>query len=187
MPARAPRLKQKVKAMVRRRKAVDLIEAGVTVADVASQLKITAQSVRRLLRQGLKSESLFPNSHTPERIAELRQIEGEKLQFAWRKVAQSFEKTDPSNATKIAQLAMATAKLSEAQASLWGLNAPTRIIEESLRLSISKSDHTHKVVVSWDQSLLAAPAEPVPGLFIGGRTPALALPPAAVELNGNGH
>lgn len=85
----------------------------------------------------------------------------------------------------VARLAEASAKLSERQAAMWGLNAPTRVVEESLRFSISKSDHTHKVVVSWDQSLLAAPAEPVPGLFIGGRTPTPVLTDAAVSTGGN--
>ena len=186
MPARRPALKQKVRAMQRRKTALQLIGSGNSVADTARQLGITVQSVRRLLRQGLAAESLYPSNLEPSRIAELRQIESEKLQLAWKKVAEAFAAADPSNGTVVARLAEASAKLSERQAAMWGLNAPTRVVEESLRLSISKSDHTHKVVVSWDQSLLAAPAEPVPGLFIGGRTAAPALADATVSTGGNG-
>lgn len=88
MPARAPRLKQKIKAMLNRKTALELIGAGHTVSDAARQLGITVQSVRRLLRQGLAAESLYPSSLEPSRIAELRQIESEKLQLAWKKVAE---------------------------------------------------------------------------------------------------
>ena len=184
MPARAPRLKQKVKAMLNRKTALELIGAGHTVADTARQLDITVQSVRRLLRQGLAAESLYPSNLEPSRIAELRQIESEKLQLAWKKVAEAFSAADPANGLAVARLAEASAKLSERQAAMWGLNAPTKVIEESLRLQVTKSDH--KITVTYDQNLFAAPAEPVPGLFIGGRAAALALAEPGAESNGHG-
>ena len=173
MPGKRPHLKQKVKAMLNRQTALELIGAGLPVSEAARQLGITVQSVRRLLRQSLASESLFPNTLTPENISELRQLESEKIQLAWRKVAEAFAAANPAEGITIARLAEATAKLSERQAKMWGLEQPTRIVEESLRLQVTKSEQ--KITISWDPGLLAAPSEPVPGLFIVSRTPALAL------------
>jgi hypothetical protein len=187
MPGRPPKLKSRARAMARRQRALALLSEGKSIFEIAQTLRCTERQVRNLLAQALETQSVYPVTLTPERIGELRQIEAEKLQMAWRKVAEAFNAADPSNGNTIARLAEASARLSERQAAMWGLNAPTRVVEESLRLSISKSDHTHKVMISWDQSLLAAPAEPVPGLLINSRASALALPPSAVELNGNGH
>jgi hypothetical protein len=183
MPGKRPHLKQKVKAMLNRQTALELIGAGLPVSEASRQLGITVQSVRRLLRQSLASESLFPNNLTADKISQLRQLESEKLQMAWRRVAEAFTAADPKNGIVIARLAEASAKLSERQAKMWGLEAPTRIVEESLRLQVTKSEQ--KITISWDQNQLAAPADPVPGLFIGGRTPAVALDNGSGSLNGH--
>lgn len=164
---------------MRQKKALDLVGEGLPLTTIAGRLNISVQSVRKHLRKALETESLFPSSLTPERISQLRQIESEKLQLAWKKVAEAFEAADPSNGIVVARLAEASAKLSERQAAMWGLNAPTRIVEESLRLQVTRRDH--KVTITYDPSLLAAPTEPVPGLIIGGRTPALVLAEPSVE------
>jgi hypothetical protein len=175
-----PALKQKVRSAIRRRDALALVGKGLPITEVAEQLELTTQSVRRHLRAALATESLFPHTLSAERVAELRTVEGEKLQLAWRKVAEAFGVADPKNGMVIARLAEATAKLNERQAKLWGLDQPERLIAQQFALNISKNEH--KVTISWDQNMLAAPAEPVPGLFIGGRTNREALPN---EQNGN--
>jgi hypothetical protein len=121
-----------------RKRALELIAQGNSVLDTAAELKLAPQPVRRLLRQGLASESLFLNELTREKVSELRQIEGEKLSLAWRRVADAFAAVDPSNGIVVVRLAEASAKLSERQAKLWGLEQPIRIVEESLRLQVSR-------------------------------------------------
>jgi hypothetical protein len=180
-----PALKQKVRAAIKRRDALALVGKGLPITEIAEQLELTTQSVRRHLRAALATESLFPHTLGAERVAELRTLEGEKLQLAWRKVAGAFDVADPKNGMVIARLAEATAKLNERQAKLWGLDQPERLIAEQWRLNISKSES--RVTISWDQNMLAAPAEPVPGLCIGGRThrEALSPLPPVNEPNGN--
>ena len=188
---RAPRLKQRVKAMLNRKTALELVGAGETVANTARQLGITVQSVRRLLRQALATESLFPASLTPERIAELRQLEGEKLTFVWQKLHESFEATPAEQGTARARLAEASARVSERLAAMFGLNAPVKVIEQQLRVSYEKTES--KITISFDRSPIEALARvPVPGLTITagaelkGQTPLPALEPGAVSRAGLG-
>ncbi len=179
-----PTLKKRARSLARRATALQLLTEGKPITAIADQLGITVRAVRYHLTAALATESLFPHTLSAERVAELRTIEAEKLQLAWRKVAGAFEVVDPKNGSVIARLAEATAKLNERQSKLWGLDQPERLIAEQWRLNISKSEH--KVTISWDQNMLAAPADPVPGLFIGGRTQRELLPQQTdIAPNGN--
>lgn len=177
---RHPALKQKVRSAIKRREALDLVGKGLPITEVAQQLSLTPQSVRRHLRAALATESLFPHTLGAERVAELRTIEGEKLQTAWRHVSDAFEVVDPKNAVAVARLAEATARLNERQSKLWGLEQPTRIVEESLRLSVSKTEQ--KVTITFDQNALLPSGIPVPGLMISGSVPSTQTIEAEAEV-----
>ena len=180
--AKGPTTKVKARALARRQTALQLLAEGKPLSVISEKLCVTQRQIRTYVSDALQSESIFPNSLSQERVSELRTIEGEKLQLAWRRVAEAFGVAEPKNGMMIARLAEATAKLNERQSKLWGLDQPTRIVEDRLSLQVTKSEQ--KITISWDQNLLAAPAEPVPGLFIGGRTHREALPPVN-EPNGN--
>jgi hypothetical protein len=125
-----------------------------------------------------------------EEINKARQLESEILQSARSKVIQQMDKVEADldiSATDKLQalsaglkaLSMATARL----AAMNALNAPVEVRQESLRLNISKSETNIKI--TWDADMLKAPASPVPGLFIGGRTRTESLPDRHDEHNGN--
>jgi hypothetical protein len=181
MKGRAPRLKQKVKAMLNRQTALELVGAGLPVSEVARQLSITVQSVRRLLRQSLASESLFPNNLPPEKISELRQLEGEKMRHLWQRLHESLNATRPQEGMVRARLAEASVRVSERLSRLFGLDQPTRLIEESFKLSYERKDQT--ITLAFDQSLLNAPVRDTALVIDGEEAPSNELPnPATAQV-----
>lgn len=178
-----PALKQKVKAMIRRKEALSLVGQGLPITVIAERLSLTVQSVRRHLRAALASDSLFPSTLTPERIAELRQLEAEKLFYIWQKLHESFETSQPKDAAVRVRLAEASVRVSERLSHLYGVDQPLKIQEEQMRLSISKSETNIKI--TWDADMLKAPAGPIAGLFISGKTRTELLPDRPDEHNGN--
>jgi hypothetical protein len=130
-------------------------------------MHVSTDSVKRYVDEALRTESRFPSSITPERVAELRQIQAEELSYVWQKLHESFEASVPKDATIRARLAEASVRVSERLSRLYGIDQPLKIQEESLRLQVSKSETNIKI--TWDQNLLAPPVNPVPGLIIGGR------------------
>jgi hypothetical protein len=173
MPARAPRLKQKVKAMLNRKTCLEMIGAGHTVADTARQLGIAVQSVRRLLRQGLASESLYPNNLEPNRIAELRQLEAEKLSTLWQKTHAALDQVQSRlgseaernmDATAVARLIEAGTRVSERLAKLFGLDVPMKAQIEMISFNFQKTEKT--VTITFDAGALEPPKGPIPGLSV---------------------
>jgi predicted transcriptional regulator len=190
---KAPTLKKKARALARRQSAMQLLAKGKAISDISQELGVTTRQVRLYLTAALETESLYPSSLTPEKVSELRQVQAEVL-------SNSRQRAIETHAVVVARIgtakekntdAMASARLLESvtravdlESALFGTKQPTRFVEESLRLQVTKSEQ--KVTISWDQNLLAAPADPVPGLFIGGRTHNNALPPATeIAANGN--
>jgi hypothetical protein len=82
--------------------------------------------VRQLLTAGLASESFYPSSIMPDRVAELRQLEGEKPGYIWQKLQESFEKAGPKDAAIRARPAETSTKVSERLANLFWLDQPNR-------------------------------------------------------------
>ena len=98
---------------------------------------VSTDSVQRYVRRALETESMFPSTLDSDRVAELRILEGEKLNRVWSLVSKALDVVNPHEAGKIARLAEATARLAEQQARLWGLYQPTRIVEEQMRLQVN--------------------------------------------------
>ena len=178
-----PTLKKRARSLARRQTAMQLLAKGEPITAIAEQLCVTTRQVRFYLTAALETESFYPNNLTPERIAELRQLEGEKLTYIWGKLHESFEKSQAKDGAIRARLAEASSRISERISRLFGLDMPLKIQEEQFRLSVTKIDQ--KVTISWDQNMLAAPTDPVPGLFIGGRTPLATLDSGAVAVPSN--
>jgi hypothetical protein len=132
----------------------------------------------------IESESFYPNNLAPERITELRVIECERLTKLWQKAQLALDQIQPRlgsdgernlDAVAVARLIEPGTRVSERISRLFGLDQPTKVIEEQLRVSYQKTES--KVLISFDRSPIEALArQPVPGLSVtvGG------------SLNGNG-
>src|SRR4029077_15634245 len=64
----------------------------------------------------------------------------------------------------LARVGAAAAKISSELSKLYGLYAPVKIVEESLRVTLSRSEK--RVTLSFDAGALEPPAGPIPGLSV---------------------
>lgn len=170
-----PILKRKALALINRQKVMVRIGEGKTVLATASELGLTVQTVRRHMRYALRSESIFPNSLDAKQAGELRQMIAERLDGYNRKLATATKRAeewlgDKNGETSInaicaiARCTQAAAKVSAELSKLFGLYAPVKVVEESLRVNLSRTEK--KVTFSFDASALQPPAEPIPGLSV---------------------
>jgi hypothetical protein len=160
---------RKLRADLLRRQVLLRFNEGASVGVIAGELDIHPRTVVRHLSKALETESLFPSNLTSERIAELRALAGEKLRYAYEKVAGALSVADPAEGITIARLAEASAKLVEREARLFGLDQPQRIVEEQTRRSLEVLVHSSGKglpMLSWDRSFMEKPIGPVPGLTI---------------------
>jgi hypothetical protein len=192
MPGKAPHLKNKVKSLLHRQEALSLVSQGWPITKISEHMGIAVQSVRRHLRQALTTESLYPNQLTPERVAELRIIEAEKLATSTQRVitaqtnalgrlGDSSPRVQADAEQSILRCHEALVRSSERLSKLFGLDMPLKIQEEQFRLSVVKTD-TNRVQIVWDPSILKGDGRPVEGLTIKA---APALLEAARLRNGN--
>ena len=162
MPGKAPHLKTKVKSMLHRKEALSLVSQGWPITKISERMGIAVQSVRRLLRQALASESLYPNQLSPEAIAELRVLEAERLAVSTQKVVvaqnnalrrlkENNPRTQEGAEASIIRAHEALVRSSERLAKLFGLDQPTKIVEESMRYQITKVDGRIKVEFDREQ------------------------------------
>jgi predicted transcriptional regulator len=105
-------LKNKVRSLARQQTAMQLLAKGEPITSIAEQLGVTPRQVRLYLTASLEAESLYPSLLTPEKVSELRQLEGEKLSHVWSKLNESFEKTPAAQGMVRARLAEACSKIS---------------------------------------------------------------------------
>src|SRR5258708_27590337 len=146
-----PRLKKKARSLARRQTAMQLLAKGEPITTIAEQLGITVRAVRYHLTAALASESFYPNNLTSERIAELRQLEGEKLTYIWGKLHESFEKSGAKDGAIRARLAEASTRISERISRLLGLDMPLKIQEQQMKIQLTKIDGQIKVSFDHEQ------------------------------------
>ncbi|HWY92242.1 MAG TPA: helix-turn-helix domain-containing protein [Chthoniobacterales bacterium] len=160
----APKLKQKARSLARRQTAMRLLAEGQPITSIAESLSVTTRTVRNLLTIALATESHFPSSLDAQAIAQLRQVVAERLDHYNRRLTKAAERAeamldnDDAEVTvnavvAIARVSDAAAKISSELSKLFGLYQPTRIVEESLRLQVTKSEH--KVLVTFDKAQIA--------------------------------
>jgi hypothetical protein len=185
-----PNLKQTSKGEEHRKQVLSLLHyENAPITEIARRVGLTTRMVRYHIERGRTSAKAV----TAEVADQMRQLEvakihrdDEKALLVWNELQLAAERLkrviELGDNKLVCAASIALAKVGEsiarlrdastagsAQVSkLFGLYQPQRIIEEQLRLSITKSEH--KVTVSWDKSMLDKPSQPVPNLFIGGRT-----------------
>jgi hypothetical protein len=170
----APKLKQKVRSLARRQTAMRLLAEGQPITLIAESLSVTTRTVRNLLTNALATESFFPSSLTPEKVAELRLLQAEVLANSRRmaletqatinaRVGTAKEKSGDGQA--VARLLEAVTRAIDLESNLFGTKQPTRIVEESMRLEVRKIDN--KITISFDDKALQDDGRDVPGLHIG--------------------
>jgi hypothetical protein len=197
MRKRGSNKEAEVDAMINALSAWKFKTEGLSFPEIAARMDVSLKTVRRYIDRILPVASSFPTELTPAEINKQRQLESDILHAARGKVIRQMDKveanpdiadTDKLQALSagLKALSMATARL----AAMNALNAPLEVRQESLKLSLSRSETN--VTISYDANMLKAPAYPVPGLFIGGRQAALpagtngsgAVPDEALEGNG---
>ena len=139
-----------------------LIGEGKTVIAVAAQMGVTVQRVRQLLHQALETQSLYPSSLSAEQVGQLRQLSAERVMNLLQRGHQALEVVQQRlgsdeeknmDATAAARLMEAGGRLEERLARLFGLDQPTKVVEESMRLQIT--EHQGTVKVTFDESQIA--------------------------------
>ena len=168
-----------------------VVSAGLSNTEAAEKLGVSTRTVARYLRRTLETESRYPADLSPEKIAELRQIQAEVLSSSRRMAVetQAIVKARVGTSAEKSGDAMAVGKLLEAvvravdmEAALFGTRQPLKVIEESHAHGSSKMGNT---TIVFDESMLKDDGRPVPGLHIG-VAPALlgALTRALQQQNG---
>src|SRR5271165_1989529 len=129
-------------------------------------------SIKRYLKRALETESMFPSSLSPEEVGTLRQLQAEVLANSRQKaiethaaVAARIGTSQEKNmdATASARLLEAVTRAIEMESNLFGTKQPLKIIEQSMRLQVNRTEN--RVTVSFDRSQLKADWS----IYTGGR------------------
>jgi hypothetical protein len=145
-----------------------VVTQGLPYHEAAAQLCVSTKAIQRYIDRTLESAgSSFPSDLAPTEINKLRQLQSEILLSAMAKVIRQMDAVEKANgidadakllasSAGLRALAMANGRL----AAMNALNAPTKVIEESMRLNISaKVDG--RVKVDFDREQLRPTWEPL--------------------------
>jgi len=164
-----------------------VVTQGLPYHEAAAQLCVSTKAIQRYIDRTLESAgSSFPSDLAPAEINKLRQLQSEILLSAMAKVIRQMDAVEKANgidadakllasSAGLRALAMANGRL----AAMNALNAPTKIIEESMRLEVRKIDN--KITIAFDETMLNDDGRPVPGLHIGVAPALLGAPPQTLE------
>ena len=138
---------------------------------------LSPYGVRKILHKALAAESLFPSGLDSEKVAMLRQVEGERLTGLWRRTQAALETIEARlgtdcerglDGTAVARLIESGTRVCERVSRLFGLDAPTstKVIEESMRLQVNvhPASDSDKAMLTWDRSILTNQVGAVAGL-----------------------
>ena len=173
MRKRGSNLRARAQTLVRRRESLAYHVAGKSLTQIAEHFGVSEKTIDRDIRAELATASFYPSSLDGQQIAQLRQVEAERLTKLWQRVQLVLEQIQPRigtdgerslDGTAIARLAAAGVAVSEQLSRLYGLHAPTKVISELLSVSYQKTDS--KITISFDAGTLEPPSEPVAGLEI---------------------
>ncbi len=150
-----------------------VVTQGLPYHEAAAQLCVSTKAIQRYINRTLESAgSSFPSDLAPAEINKLRQLQSEILLSAMSKVIRQMDAVEKAadieaddklmaSSAGFRALHMANGRL----ASMNALNAPTKIVEESMRLEVRKIDN--KITIDFDESMLTDDGKEVPGLHIG--------------------
>jgi hypothetical protein len=162
--------------MLHRKEALALVSQGWPITKISEHMGIAVQSVRRLLRQALATDSIFPSSLTHERVSELRVLEAERLAVSTQKVVvaqnnalkrlrDSSPRVQADAELSILRCHEALVRSSERLARLFGLDQPVKA--ESLNWQVNMHQENKRIVISYDGGVVDELAQQdVPGLEI---------------------
>src|ERR1700730_4044500 len=151
-----------------------VVTQGLPYHEAAEQLCVSTKAIQRYINRTLESAgSSFPTDLAPAEINKLRQLQSEILLSAMAKVIRQMDAVEKAagidvdaklmaSSAGLRALAMANGRLSAMNA----LNAPTKIVEESMRLQINLTRVGDKPMLTWDRSILTEPVRHVEGLTI---------------------
>jgi hypothetical protein len=143
--------------------------------DIAQELGVSVRTVERYIKKFLETRSRFPLNLTAEGVNELRALEAQALEKFNNRLESESEAVmnDPGipHNVKLAVLSKATfarSRTNERLALMFGLDQPTQIVEESMRLQINATQGGDgKVQLSFDRSQIdAMAAGPCPELVM---------------------
>jgi hypothetical protein len=158
------------KRLVNMRQALQLRAEGMLIGQIAERLSVNPATAKRYIAHALATESMFPSSLDAAQVSELRQIEAEAL-VTFRQAAQEVlqkvqarvgtDEEKGMDATAAARLVESAARVSERLAKMFGLDAPSKAIEEQYRLQVNLTKVDNRVVVQFDRDQLK-PKWPTP-------------------------
>lgn len=106
--------------LAKRRQAVELRLRGNSYVDIARELGITAQAAYQTVSAALDEA----RKELREKSKELRELEADRLDILYRKVADAVMPDDSPIDPKLIETAL---KIMERRAKLLGLDAPTKV------------------------------------------------------------
>ena len=128
--------------------------------EIAFELGVDIRTVQRYVADFLASGTRFPASLSPTEVNELRQLEAEALECLNQKIVTAVTalEHDPNVSLDrkvfvLARALSARARSNERLAAMFGLDQPTKVVEESMRLRIT--EHQGTVKVTFDESQIA--------------------------------
>lgn len=160
MPHKQP-LSARSKAKLQAWQALELNAQGLSIRQVAARMGCSTDTAHRALKRALSSDSSFPTTLGAEEVNRLRQSQSEVLLAGMARTIEQSERlrNDDSipndrklqgQSAALKALALANVRLAEMN----GLNAPTKIVEESLRVQINKNEVTGRIDVHLDREQL---------------------------------
>lgn len=192
--------RRKREAQLKIDRAGSLLVAGKSTYEIAEALDVSLRTAQRYANLWIESRPTYSISPTPEGLARFRVTRTERLVAVSNSGMRVIAKVEarigtpqekPSDVTSHARELEAQARLEERISRYNGVDQPTKIIEQQLRVSYQKTES--EVSITFDRSPIEALARvPVPGLEItvgealNGSTPLPALEPAAVDVLANG-
>jgi hypothetical protein len=145
--------KRQLQANLLRRRVLQRFSEGASSGAIADEFGVHQRTVFRHLAAALGSESLYPSNLSQERVGELRVLAGEKIRHLYQQVVEALAVTDPKQGMTVARLAEAATKLIEREARLFGLDQPTKIVQDMMQISYRKEEQ--RVVIEFDESQIA--------------------------------
>jgi hypothetical protein len=168
-----PKTKSKARALARRKRALDLLSEGHSIASIAQTLNITERAVRLHLTAALASESRYGSGLSPEQIQEFRAEQCEKINRVWFSGMTTLKELEDRiggdherslDATSHARMISALMQAAERFSKLTGIDVPQKAIVETFSVNLERSEKT--ITISFDAGALEPPSEPIPGLSV---------------------
>ena len=161
MRKRGSNLRAKEDELINRHKYWKLRLAGHSDMAISLALGVSTKTVTRIRQRGFQSLSTYPDTLTAEEVSAIRKYQAEIVSVT-RQQAMSVQATiaarvgtdreKASDGLASARLLEAVTRATDLEAALFGTKQPLKIIEQQLRLQVTKTES--KVTVTFDKEQL---------------------------------